>query len=186
MSFVSLVKWFRWLWLDPLPAYDYCLFEMIAIKSLYIRNTSILFFAKWCQNAIQASVQNCSFIAALTQIRTLTHTQIQIQIHKCRQKASIEFLYKFSSSRIFFLIFRDNPNVSACAWEHIGYTHTHTHIYIHVYVYFMCLCVCVCFLRVQAVPAPLWLEMRKSVFVHIKYSCIILNPLAIFSIWFSI
>lgn len=55
-----------------------------------------------------------------------------------------------------------------------------THTPIHMYV--LCVCVSVCFLRVQAVQAPHWLEMRKSVFVHIKYSCIILNPLAIFSI----
>lgn len=41
---------------------------------------------------------------------------------------------------------------------------------------------CVCLFFVSPSCALLWLEMRKSVFVRIKYSCIILNPLAIFSI----
>lgn len=138
MSFVSLVKWFRWLWLDPLPAYDYCLFEMIAIKSLYIRNTSILFFAKWCQNAIQASVQNCSFIAALTQIRAVTHTQIQI--HKCRQKASIEFLYKFSSSLIFFFWFFETIPMFLRAHESTLGTHIHTHLYTCICIFYVSVC----------------------------------------------
>lgn len=154
--------------------------EMIAIKSLYICNTSISFFAKWCQNAIQASVQNCSFIAALTHTPSLLHSYSQI--HKCRQKASIEFLYKF------FLIFRDNSNVSACAWERIGCTHTHTLTSLCMFVLCVsgCVCGCVCLFFVSPSCARLWLEMHKSVFVHIKYSCIILNPLAIFSIWFPI
>lgn len=111
---------------------------MIAIKSLYICNTSISFFAKWCQNAIQASVQNCSFIAALTHTHTPSLLHSYSQIHKCRQKASIEFLYKF------FLIFRDNPNVSACAWERIGCTHTHTLTSLCMFVFCVSGCVWVC------------------------------------------
>lgn len=124
--------------------------EMIAIKSLYICNTSISFFAKWCQNAIQASVQNCSFIAALTHTPSLLHSYSQI--HKCRQKASIEFLYKF------FLIFRDNSNVSACAWERIGCTYTHSHRYVCLYYVSVGVCVgvSVCFLWVQAVLGSGW------------------------------
>lgn len=143
MSFVSLVKWFRWLWLDPLPAYDYCLFEMIAIKSLYIRNTSISFFAKWCQNAIQASVQNCSFIAALTQIRALTHThKYKYKYINVDKKHQLNFYTNFPLLVYFFWFFETIPMFLRAHESTLG-THTHTHTSIYMYMYILCVCVCV-------------------------------------------
>lgn len=155
--------------------------EMIAIKSLYICNTSISFFAKWCQNAIQASVQNCSFIAALT--HTHTHPVCCTATHKY---INVDKKHQLNFYTNFFWFYRDNPNVSACAWERIGCTHTHLHRYVYLHYVWVGVCGCVCLFFVSPSCARLWLEMHKSVFVHIKYSCIILNPLAIFSIWFPI
>lgn len=156
--------------------------EMIAIKSLYICNTSISFFAKWCQNAIQASVQNCSFIAALT--HTHTHPVCCTATHKY---INVDKKHQLNFYTNFFWFFETIP-MFLRAHESALAAHTHTHIgmYVCIMCEWVCVWVCVCLFFVSPSCARLWLEMHKSVFVHIKYSCIILNPLAIFSIWFPI
>lgn len=124
-------------------------------------------------------------VALLLHSHTHTHTPSLLhsysQIHKCRQKASIEFLYKF---------FFDFSRLSQCFCvrmrAHWLHTHTHIGMYVCIMCVWGCVCGCVCLFFVSPSCARLWLEMHKSVFVHIKYSCIILNPLAIFSIWFPI
>lgn len=143
--------------------------EMIAIKSVYICKTSISFFAKWCQNAIQASVQNCSFIAE----HTHTHPVWCTDTHKC---INVDKKHQLNFYTNFFLIFETIP-MFLRAHESTLAAHTLPSID---------MCGCACLFFVSPSCALLWLEMRKSVFVHIKYSCIILNPLAIFSIWFPI
>lgn len=146
--------------------------EMIAIKSLYICNTSISFLPN---DAKMQYKLLSKIVALLLHSHTHTHTVCCTDTHKY---INVDKKHQLNFYTNFFLIFRDNPNVSECAWE----LHIHTHI--DMYVCIMCECVCLFFVSPSC--ALLWLEMRKSVFVRIKYSCIILNPLAIFSIWFSI
>lgn len=153
---------------------------MIAFKSLYICKTSISFFAKWCQNAIQASVQNCSFIAEYT--HTDTHPVCCTDTHKC---INVDKKHQLN----FYTNFFDFSRQSQCFCVHMRahWLHTHTHTLPSIDMCeWVCVCGCACLFFVSPSCALLWLEMRKSVFVHIKYSCIILNPLAIFSIWFPI
>lgn len=180
MSFVSLAKWFRWLcsWTRRCP-------HMIIVYLKWLQSnrfTFVILQFHFLPNDAKMQYKLLSKIAALL-LHSHTH-KYKYKYINVDKKHQLNFYTNFPLLLYFF----DFSRQSQCFCVRMRAHWAHTHIYIYVYI---CICmfyvsVCVCFLWVQAVPAPLWLEMRKSVFVHIKYSCIILNPLAIFSIWFSI